>query len=177
MDWNWSSLSEEKMQFYRQLCPDNEYRVLNLDFELPGVAQSLTKKCTNVVIAASGDNTGRVFYMANLIRPDHKDPKGNAVDQQPFGFVIDSKNQFLSGALSQHGDWAGRTTYPTPTAWQPILNSDFQALASLNIVPPASAGNINELNCNSQRLAFTNLIGALSAEVQKTSGIENAGSE
>lgn len=162
MEWNWTPLSPLQMQHYRDLCPDFEYRVFPLQDDLPGISTGLSNKCTTVMIAASGDSSGRVFYMANLLRPDPKDRKGPAIDQMPFGFVFDSSSPLLSGALVQHGEWDGRTSYPPASAWTNIVNGDYEAYASLSLVPTASAGPISALEGGSHVGAFTTLIEKLS---------------
>lgn len=169
MKWNWSQLSEEQMQYFRDICPDYQYRVFQPESELPGISKRLTEKCSMMMIAASGDSTGRVFYMANLLRPDSNDKKGVAVDQMPFGFVFDAASPLLSGALIQHGDWDGRTTYPPVSAWDGIVDSDYSCYTKLSLVPPASAGSIYDLEGTSHELAFTTLIGRLSAAAKEQS--------
>lgn len=167
MEWNWSSLTEDKMQYYRDLCPDYEYRVFAPAPGLPGISKGLTDKCSMLMIAASGDATGRVFYMANLLRPDPKDKKGPAVDQMPFGFVFDTGSPLLSGALIQHGNWDGRTTYPPVSAWDQIVNGSYGAYMNLSLIPPASAGSIYDLQGTSHESALSTLIESLKDAAKK----------
>jgi len=174
MKWDWSSLNDAQMNVYRDLCPDYEYRVFKYDFELPGVSKGLADKCPLVMIAASGDATGRVFYMANLYRSDADDPKGKAVDQMPFGFVFDTASPLRSGVLIQHGDWDGRTIYPPASAWDDIVNGDYQAYADLTVVPNCTAGSIYDLNVASPQSAFATLIDKLSSKVSEQAKIESA---
>lgn len=155
------------MQAYRNLCPDNEYRVYELDFDLPGISKGLTDQISNVVIAASGDANGRVFFMANLHRPDPKDPQGHAIDQMPFGFVFDNEVPLLSGALIQHGNWDKRTVYPPASAWQDVLAGDYQTFVDLSLVPAASAGSIYDLAGSTQEEAFSTLISRLSQKASE----------
>ena len=165
MEWNWTPLTDAQMQTYRDLCPDNEYRVLQLDSELPGVSPKLTDKCPLVIFAASGDSYGRVFYMANMYRPDPNDKRGNAVDQQSFGFVVDSQAPLNSGILSQHGDWHLRTTRPPEADWTSILEGQYAAYADLEIVPTENSGSISTLDSASQSSAFSALVRKLSDSI------------
>ena len=177
MERDWSPLSKEQMQVYRDLCPDFQYRTFKLDFDLPGVSKGLTNQCPMVFMAASGDATGRVYFMANLHRPDPRDPKGKAIDQMPFGFVFDNNSPMLSGALIQHGTWDNRTTYPPASAWDGVVNGIFEKYVDLGVVPPLSSGSIYDLAGTSQQKAFGTLIDGLSAKAaefviqQQASGV------
>ena len=164
MKRDWSPLSNAQMQIYRDLCPDYQYRVFKLDFALPGVSKGLTDQCPVVLMASSRDENGRVYFMANLHRPDPKDPKGNAIDQMPFGFVFDNDSPMLSGALIQHGNWDDRTTYPAASAWDNVVDGISKQYADLGIVPALSAGSIYDLHGTTQEGAFSTLINALSAK-------------
>lgn len=155
------------MEYYRGLCPDYEYRVLPINEDLPGISSGLTEKCPLMIIASSGDSSGRVFYMANLLRPDPQDAKGPAIDQMPFGFIFDTKSHLLSGALIQHGNWDGRTSHPPTSAWVDIINGDYESYANLSLVPTASSGSIYDLEGKSHPEAFTKLINKLSHVAQK----------
>lgn len=175
MDFDWSPLNKQQMQIYWDLCPVNEYRVFKLDFDLPGVSTGLTAQCPVVLLASSGDENGRVYFMANLHRPDPKDRKGNAIDQMPFGFVFDNESPMLSGALIQHGNWGGRTTYPAPSAWRDVVGGVIEKYVELDVVPSLSAGSIFDLDRVSQHAAFSTLIDGLStkaAEVVRQHGSE-----
>lgn len=172
MKWDWTPLNEEQMDIYRNLCPDGEYRVHRCDLELPGISKGLYAKCSQVLLAASGDPRGRLFFMANLHRPDSRDSKGNAIDQMPFGFVFDSRTPLLSGALVQHGNWDGRSSYPPASAWDQLVEGQYRSFADLNIVPPASAGRIDELDGTSQQRAFSILIRQLSGKMEEIQPIE-----
>ena len=167
MNFDWSTLGKEQMQIYRELCPDNEYRVFKMDFELPGVSKGLTEQCPVVLMASSGDANGRVFFMANLHRPDPRDPKGKAIDQMPFGFVFDNESPMLSGALIQHGNWDGRTTYPATSAWCDVVAGVFDKYVDLDVVPLLSAGSIYDLDNASQHGAFSTLVDGLSAKASE----------
>ncbi len=155
------------MQYFRNICPDYEYRVFQPESDLPGISKGLTEKCSMMMIAASGDSTGRVFYMANLLRPAPNDKKGAAVDQMPLGFVFDTASPLLSGVLIQHGDWDGRTTYPPASAWDAIVDGDYSYYTKLSLVPSASAGSIYDLEGSSHESAFTTLIGRLSSAAKE----------
>lgn len=167
MQRDWSPLSNTQMQIYRDLCPDDQYRVFKMDFDLPGVSKGLTDQCPVVLMASSRDENGRVYFMANLHRPDPKDPKGNAIDQMPFGFVFDNDSPMLSGALIQHGNWDDRTTYPAASAWDDVVHGISTQYAALGIVPTLSAGSIYDLHGTTQQGAFCTLINALSAKASE----------
>jgi hypothetical protein len=166
MEFNWFPLNNEQISFYRERCPDNEYRVFSVSDDLPGIPSGLKKKCSTIILAASGDANGRVFFMANMIRPDLKDPKGNALDQMPLGFVLDSQSPKLSGVLVQHGDWDERTTYPAPSAWTDAMSGKYEVLKDLLIMPSSSAGRIQYLNCASQKQAFSVIIKSLASIIK-----------
>jgi hypothetical protein len=167
MKFDWSYLEPSQMRVYRELCPENEYRVYELNFELPGISKGLTDQISTVMIAASGDGNGRVYYMANLHRPDPKDSKGRAIDQMPFGFIFDNYVPMLSGALVQHGDWTDRTTYPPTSAWQDVVGGKIQAYVDLKIFPPSQTGSIYDLDGSTQQAAFSTLISGLSSQAAK----------
>jgi hypothetical protein len=170
MEFDWSYLSEEHKDVYRQLCPVNEYRVITLATgqSLPGLSERLLNSCSSTIfIAASGDNNGRVYYMTNLHRPDPKDRKGPAIDQMPFGFIFDNKVDMLSGALTQHGNWDERSAYPVPSEWQNLVDGNIGAYTQLQIIPEEQSGSIFDLKCNAQLGAFSTIIGELSAQASK----------
>lgn len=170
MQFDWSHLNQAGKEVYRQLCPINEYRVIKLDeaATLPGISTGLINNCsTTLFIASSGDANGRVYYMANLHRPDPKDRKGAAIDQMPFGFIFDNNVDLLSGALVQHGEWEGRSTYPAPSAWQDLVDGNIKSYAELQIIPEQDSGSIFDLTCNTQLGAFSTIIGELSAQASK----------
>lgn len=155
------------MQIFRELCPENEFRVYEKNIELHGVSKGLTDQISNMMIASSGDSNGRVYYMANLHRPDPKDRNGKAIDQMPFGFVFDNEIPMLSGALIQHGDWQGRTVYPPESVWQDLINGEIQAYMNINLVPAVTAGSIYDLDGSTQQAAFSTLISGLSAKANQ----------
>lgn len=170
MQFDWSHLNQAGKDVYRLLCPINEYRVIHLDeaATLPGISPGLLKNCsTTLFIAASGDANGRVYYLANLHRPDPRDRKGAAIDQMPFGFIFDNNVELLSGALIQHGEWDGRSTYPAPSAWQNLVDGNIKTYAELQIVPDQDSGSIFDLNCHTQLGAFSTIIGKLSSQASK----------
>jgi hypothetical protein len=153
------------MRWYLSLCPEGEYRVMNVTGELPAVSFGLTQKCPVMVLAVSGDGGGLTYGMVNFLRPDAKDRKGPAVDQMPLGFVCCSGQPLLSGSLIQHGTWDGRTTYPATSSWDHIVEGRPEAYAKHSIVPAASAGSIRDLKGTSHEGAFTTLISGLSEKV------------
>ena len=172
MQWVWEPLTESDMQMYRDLCPDDQYRVIESPEKLPGVSDGLLAKCPKMMLAASGDPSGRVFYMANLYRLDPDDKKGKAVDQHPFGFVIDTGNPLNSGVLTHHGNWDGRTTYPSVSQWEEVINGQYAAYKEMNITPNCMSGSIDDLTGTSSQGAFATVIRKLSRtlKIQDSSG-------
>jgi len=163
MKFDWCPLSNEQMEFYRNLCPPNQFCILKTGKPLPGISSRLTSKCASTIfLASSGDADGKIYYLANLIRTDLNDPNGFAVDQMPFGFVIDTSMQALSGVLVQHGNWEGRTNYPPPAEWENVLSERLDTFKELTILPKADSGNISQLDCPTQKYAFSVIINKLS---------------
>ena len=105
--------------------------------------------------------------MANLHRPDLKDPKGDAIDQMPFGFIFDNNVEMLSGVLIQHGKWDDRSTYPPQSAWQDLVSGKIDSYSELKITPKSTKGSIYDLDCKTQLGAFSTIIKELSSQAGK----------
>lgn len=169
MKLKWFPLTEEQMAYYTGNCPKNEYRVFQGVTSLPGLPDDLVRKADNLLIGCSGDATGSLYYIANLARIDLKD---QAIDQHPFGFIVNPMNQTPSGVLIDHGNWEGRTIKPPTEAWDEIILGNFEQYQSLQILPPKEAGSIDDLSDSSQHRAFATMIEKLNAELNNQAAAE-----
>lgn len=169
MKIKWFPLTEEQMAYYTGNCPKDEYRVLQGITSLPGLPDGLVRKADNLLIGCSGDANGGLYYFANLSRIDSKD---KAIDQHPFGFIVDSTNQTPSGVLIDHGNWEGRTVNPPTEAWNEIMQGSFEQYQSLQILPPNESGSIYELSDSSQQRAFATMIQKLNKELNNQTAAE-----
>ena len=102
--------------------------------------------------------------MANLHRVD---PNDNAIDQQPFGFVLDSRSQFPSGCLIHHGDWTDRTIHPPVQFWDAISSSGIGACFQTAQLPVSQAGKLTDIHVLSQQEAFSVIIDRLRIEFER----------
>ncbi len=167
MDFNWSVLKPDEAKYYVDLCPVNEYYILTGVESLPGISPGLVKKSDTFFLACSGDGKDQVYYMANMQRKDLKD---QAIDQMPFGFLINSSiTGSMSAALIQHGNWEGRTVHPPISAWDEILSGNYTQYQNLQILPLNQTGSIYDIRDTSQEKAFTTLISGLNEEIYKAS--------
>ncbi len=165
--WNLVSLTQTEIDCYSSLCPAGEYRVINSAEGLPGISPALLEKCSSeVLLTASGGPDGTVYYVANLLRPDSEDQNGNAIDQQPFGFVVNGKNPCNSGILSQHGTWQGRSIYPTCEQWDAVKSGCIATITLLKIFPPGPSGSIESLIGTSSQGSFESAVRQLGKYVR-----------
>lgn len=162
MKWTWFPITEEEKQQFTGLCPQGEFRILPPTVDLSPIPSGLTQKCDSIFCAASGNAAGdTVYYMANLNRVDAKD---NAIDQQPFGFVVNSESSFPSGCLVHHGNWTDRTTHPPMDFWDAISQSGVGVCYQTSQLPPVSSGRLEDIQIDSQTEAFSTLVQRLRVE-------------
>jgi hypothetical protein len=148
MEFNWSSLSEEKRDTWLSMCPQNSYAVVK-PAALGGLMSTgLLAKYDSVVLVSSGvKDSNAVVFMANGQRADKK---AGAIDQMPFGFACFSGDNNSSGVLIQHGNWEGRTTTPPNSFWTCMQNSGLGNCYPLAEVPSNPTGALDSLNIKSQ---------------------------
>lgn len=157
-NYNYFKREEQELKKWLELCPVGEYRVLSmqemLNFGL--LPRDLVMKFNSVFVAVSGVyNSDEIFIMFNGNRIDFP---ATQVDQQPFGFGYYGGEIYGSGVLIQHGDWDGRSSDSPPEFWNSISVSGLYNVYPLNEMPPSSSGSFEDLNIQSQKDAFGNLI-------------------
>jgi len=134
-------MPEESFTDLQNLCPPNYYRIV-YPSELPEpIPYALKEKCSHVVLITSGEvGTSTVWYMANLIRLDKK---ANAIDQEPFIYIVRDGKFLTSGCLIHHGDWEERTVVlpeTVATVTSALLDDTIRNQL------PAEVGTIGELS-------------------------------
>ena len=156
--YDWFDISNQDKEDWEKICPVNEYRILK-PADFPNILpNSLVDKYDSIFIMASGSNNGVAYYMANGNRVDFND---NAIDQQPFGLAFIGDETIPSGSLIQHGDWEDRTTEPPDEFWNHISCSGIGTCYPLSELPSTESGSIEDLNINSQKDAFNDLVKSL----------------
>jgi hypothetical protein len=111
-------------------------------------------------------SSSSIFLIFNGIRLDQKD---NALDQEPFGIVINSTGASTYGIFIHHGDWPNRTT-PITSEVQKILEStSLGNYFPLNEVPQSSSGSLTDLQNTSHERAFNKTIDRLLVSINKNS--------
>lgn len=148
MNYNWLPIPEENKADWINLCPPNEFRIVD-PYSLPcNLPPRLIDKCEGSFVIASGTiGSDYIYGMANLYRYDTKD---KAYDQQPFGYVIVGQDVMASGCMIQHGDWNGRTIY-IPDSINDYSIKGFQSICS-SILPNTISGSILDLDPNNSNL-------------------------
>lgn len=71
---------------------------------------------------------------------------------------VSGSNPLTSGVLTQHGDWAGRTTTPEEAFWTHISSSGIGDCYPISELPDKPSGSLNELTIESQKGALTDLV-------------------
>ena len=144
------TIIKEDYNKLRELCPLNTYRVFDPDQIPISLPPELLDKSFKAVVVGSGDMYNAV-YMINLLRVDR-----SAVDQQPLIIAYHSGDEGidLTGGFIQHGDWEGRTIYPSTAFFQAIESSGIKEHYPYVGVPEKDHGNIVELTPDSHRHAF-----------------------
>ena len=69
------------------------------------VPQSFREKCDSATRVVSGSGSDQAIVVYNFRRLDRTN-----VDEHPFGYIVVSGSQAVSGSFLEHGDWDGRTT-------------------------------------------------------------------
>ena len=112
------------------------------------------------------NSSSSVFLVFNGMRLDKKD---NAIDQEPFGIVINSTGANTYGIFVHHGDWPNRTI-PITSEVQKILEStSLGNYFPLTEVPQSSSGPLTELKNTSHEGAFKKTINELLIHINKNS--------
>jgi len=129
---------------WRDICEPGHYRIVDPYDLPPAIPDTLKAKCSHAVLVASGEvGTSTVWCMANLNRLDKKD---NAIDQMPFGFVIQNEKCFPSGCLIDHGDWDVRTI-SLPGEVNTVTSSIIDDIVNNQLpAPEGTIGTFNEDN-------------------------------
>lgn len=132
------------------VCPVNEYRVISpkdVPFPFP---QALLDKCDSVFVTVSGGPNDITFAMFNFNRVD-----GKAIDQMPFMVGFIGEDATVSGVLVQHGNWPGRTSYPTEGFFDNLTASGIGNCYPIPELPTTSSGSVHDLKPLSQEGAWS----------------------
>lgn len=153
-------ITEKQVEVLRKLCPLNTFNTIAPSdlIQLKILPESLLEKTTSILIVASGSSDCEAYYMLNLNRAD---PKDNAIDQMPFGFICSGSTPLTRGYLTQHGDWTGRTHEPKEEFWNCASGSNINSFFPLAEMPQEKSGNIENLEIVSQNEAFSDLVSNL----------------
>ena len=121
MKLSWIEISEEDKNEWKDICQPNHYKIISPG-ELPqSIPDKLRAKCNSAVILYSGEVGGDFLYcMTNMNRFDERD---NAIDQEPFGFVMFRGEVQSRGCIIHHGNWENRTIYLSGEALGEIKES------------------------------------------------------
>ena len=152
---------DDSFMAWEELCPPGHYRIIAAHQLPPPIPQALKMKCNSALIIVSGEvESSTVWDMANLYRYDEKQ---NAVDQEPFGYVVQSGEFFPSGCLVHHGDWTGRTI-DLPAEIDSVYSTQINDILLTQL--PNSSGSICELSSDSSNImAFTTLVSELKKHI------------
>jgi hypothetical protein len=83
---DWFEISKDQGAAWAGLCPPDEFRVIKPTVVAGLLPHGLLQKYDSIVVAASGvKGTDLTYFLVNGHRVDKKD---NAIDQQPFGFIV-----------------------------------------------------------------------------------------
>lgn len=107
--YSYVGVTQTQLNEIQMLCPHDSvspwFRVIPKE-DIPLLfPQSFRDKMDHAVVMGSGDATGRTLVVINAHRVDVKD---HAIDQEPFGIVLDTGSPNTSGIFIHHGDWDGR---------------------------------------------------------------------
>ncbi len=120
----------------------------------PATLRSKFDSATRIV---SGSETEQTLVVYNFFRLD----KSN-VDEHPFGYIVVSGSQAVSGSFLEHGDWDGRTT-PVDPAFAAHISSSGLGGFFLGCPPDGRlAGPISELT-GSNAAAFAQFKASLTS--------------
>jgi hypothetical protein len=156
----WFDGSDEDAQEWKDLCPENEFRVVKAS-QLPKIVPSrLLDKADSALVIASGTASGDVVYMLNINRVDQTD---RAIDQEAFGIAFRSDDTTTSGCLIHHGQWENRTSKPPQCFWDVVAASGIGNCYPIPELPVAKSGTLSELCIKSQEGAFQEVVTKLKA--------------
>lgn len=138
-------------QKYKDICPEGTFNTLDTQAVSGIVPQDLLSK-TNTVVALGTTGSGVSVFVLNLNRVD---VRSSAIDQEPYIAIFDHSNLAASGGFLHHGDWEGRTTYPSAKFFELISASGMTLHYPYSTLPRSASGKIEELEGeSSHRQAF-----------------------
>jgi hypothetical protein len=129
------------------------YRVLS-PVDIVGLLPAgLHPKIQSVVLMVAPTSTGGVYVIANNHRVDRR---AWAIDQEPFGSIIDSTGARAQAVVIHHGSWPGRTIRPPTAFWDHLDRSGIGTFFPLSTLPEGSSGPLEDLQELSHLAAFEN---------------------
>jgi hypothetical protein len=149
MRCQWFDLAEVSREDLTGICPPGEYRVVEPELIPTALPKRFLDKCAWATLMVSGAEN--LVVVCNYARQDPDDPRGLAIDEQPFAFGFSGEQSTGSGVLVHHGDWSGRTTYVPQGIDDYHLASGIGVIANL---PNPPAGTLWLLQGTSHEYAF-----------------------
>jgi hypothetical protein len=149
------------------LAKPNSYRILPVEEAPPPLPPDLLSKCEAILVMRSGTPNDE-YVVANLYRRDK-----SALDQMPFGAAFVS-GVGISGVLTHHGDWEGRTisgVYQQPSGFQisdRASTAYSQSLAAMAL-PANNTGSIFDLSPRPNVEAFQDMLAQIKRVVDEGS--------
>lgn len=71
----------------------------------PFVPEAFRLKCDSATLIVSGSGSNTAVLVYNFRRLD-----GSVVDEHPYGYLVISGSEAVSGSFLEHGNWDGRAT-------------------------------------------------------------------
>ncbi len=137
------------------------WRIVTRD-ELPSVfPNTFRERIDSALVIATPTSTGGTYLAYSANRLDWKD---RAVDIEPFGLIVHSTGPSSSGVFLHHGDWPGRTEYPSPNFWEEVSKSGIGDYYHTNPPQGLRQGTLEELP-RGHRGAFDALVREIRARV------------
>ncbi len=161
-----SSQVEEFEQIAKKCNSSSGYKWFSSSQIPSAIPESLRNKLPSAMLMWERRSSSSVFLVFNNIRLDHKD---NALDQEPFGIVVNALGASTYGIFIHHGDWLNRTTPITPEVQKILESTSLGNYFPLYEVPQSSSGSLTDLKNTSHEWAFKKMINKLLVSINENS--------
>ena len=162
MEFSTFSLSSSHIEEFEQIAKEcnatSGYKWLPSSRIPSAIPESLRKQMTSALLMWEPTSSGSVYLVVNGIRHDQKD---NALDQEPFGIVVNATGASAYGIFAHHGNWPNRTTPITPEVQKILESTSLGNYFPLDEVPQSSSGPLTDLKNTSHEGAFRTIVNKL----------------
>ena len=142
---SWVSLKTTQREWLEDWGRRGEgYYVLESDDLTTILPPGLHSKINSAVLMIAPTSSGGTYVVVNNNRVDKP---AWAIDQEPFGAIIDSTGARSIGLLLHHGDWPQRSSTSEPRKfWQHAEESGIAAYYPTRNLPSNTSGELSELS-------------------------------